>query len=272
MALRLEYFAETSVPVEVEGLLPALVRDKSLGEIERHPIFHGNRQLPLAEMFRVSGDPSDLRIDFFGMLSGVHWIGAHLAEGVIHVEGPAGRHVGSEMKGGEVHVHGDAGDWVGGEMHGGLIHVRGRAGHLIGSAYRGSPRGMTGGILLVEGDVGNEIGHTQRRGLIAVGGSCGDFAALNLIAGTILVFGAAGIRAAAGMRRGTLAVLGPTRPPLLPTFRSAGRCRPQFLRVYLRTLRRLGFPVPDGLEDPEVELFSGDLVALGKGEILLRAA
>src|SRR5687767_4433126 len=109
MALRLTYRAETSVPVEVEGLTPDWACDKSLAAIERFEIFHGNRTLPLAEMFSVSGDPSDKRFDLEGDLTGVHWIGAHMESGQIHIHGPAGRHLGSEMRGGEIIVDGDAG-------------------------------------------------------------------------------------------------------------------------------------------------------------------
>src|SRR5688572_8898818 len=141
--LKLIYKGETSVPVEIEGLTPCAVREKSVAEIERTEIFHGNQKLPLAEFFVISGDPSDSRFEFEGNLFGVHWIGAHMTSGEIHIHGNAGRHIGSEMTGGQIHVHGDAGDWVGGELHGGLIYVRGNAGHLIGSAYRGSKRGMT---------------------------------------------------------------------------------------------------------------------------------
>src|ERR1044071_5530386 len=164
--LRLRYNANTSIPVEIEGLTPQWASGKSLTEIERFEIFHGNRRLALGEYFSVSGDGADGRLEFEGNLSGVHWIGAQMSGGEIHVQGNAGRHVGSEMTGGAIHVHGDARDWVGGEMHGGLIHVRGNAGHLIGSAYRGSRMGMTGGTIMIGGAVGNEVGHTLRRGLI----------------------------------------------------------------------------------------------------------
>jgi formylmethanofuran dehydrogenase subunit C len=272
MPLRLLYHAETSVPVEVEGLLPAVVREKRLGEIENLMLFHGNRQLPLAEFFKVSGDPSDSRIEFEGNLSGVHWIGAKMSEGSIHVAGPAGRHVGSEMYGGEVHVEGDAGDWLGGEMHGGLIHVHGRAGHLVGAAYRGSARGMTRGTILIGGDVGDEVGRTMRRGLIAIGGSSGDFAGTNMIAGSLFIFGGCGMRPAAGMRRGTVALFGHNPPPLLPTFKLAGRCQPLFMRVYLHALHKHGFSVPESLLDAEYLMYHGDLIDVGRGEVLIRAA
>jgi formylmethanofuran dehydrogenase subunit C len=271
MPLKLQYQAQTTIPVEIEGLTPDAIRDKTLAEIEQFPIFHGNQQLPLAELFRVSGDPSDGRMEFEGDLAGVHWIGAGMSSGQIHVAGSVGRHLGSEMKGGEIHVQGNASDWVGGEMHGGLIHVLGRAGHLVGAAYRGSRRGMTGGTILVGGDVGDEIGHTMRRGLLAVGGSAGDCAGFNMIAGTILVFGGSGIRPGAGMRRGTIGLFGAEPPRMLPSFRRGPVDQPLFLRLLLRELNRLGFSFAPELMSAEIQFYAGDFVAAGKGEILLRA-
>jgi formylmethanofuran dehydrogenase subunit C len=271
MPLILSYHAETTVPVEIEGVTPDRLRDKTLAEIERLEVFHGNRKLALAEVFTVAGDPSDARIDFEGDLAGVHYIGYGMGDGEIHVHGNAGRHVGGEMTGGRITVEGDASDWVGGEMHGGLIHVKGRAGHLIGAAYRGSRRGMTGGTILIGGDVGNEVGSAMRRGILAVGGSCGDVAGFNMIAGSIFVFGNCGIRTGAGMRRGTIGLFGPEPPKLLPTFRRACRYRPLFLRLIFRELAELGFPVDGGLLETELVLYRGDMVALGKGEILMRA-
>jgi formylmethanofuran dehydrogenase subunit C len=270
--LKLIYKGETSVPVEIEGLTPCAVREKSVAEIERTEIFHGNQKLPLAEFFAISGDPTDSRFEFEGNLFGVHWIGAHMTSGEIHVHGNAGRHIGSEMTGGQIHVHGDAGDWVGGELHGGLIYVRGNAGHLIGSAYRGSKRGMTGGTILIGGTVGNEIGHTMRRGMLAIGGGCGDFVGLNMIAGTILVFGECGIRPAAGMRRGTVGLFGPSTPPILSTFRKSCLYQPLFLQLVFRYLRDNGFAVPDALWGANYRLYHGDNVAAGRGELLVREA
>jgi formylmethanofuran dehydrogenase subunit C len=272
MALTLSYRATSPVPVEIEGVIPDQLRDKSMAEIERLEIYEGNRKLALAELFAVSGDPSDARIDFQGDLKGVHYIGYGMSEGEVHVHGNAGRHVGGLMRGGRIVVDGDAGDWVGGEMHGGLIHVKGHAGHLIGAAYRGSKQGMTDGTILIGGDVGNEVGAAMRRGILAVGGACGDAAGFNMIAGTILVFGACGIRTGANMRRGTLGLFGAERPSLLPTFKLATRGRPLFLRLLFRELARLGFPVDLGLLETELSLYRGDMVALGKGEVWLRAA
>jgi formylmethanofuran dehydrogenase subunit C len=152
-------------------------------------------------------------------------------------------------------------------MRGGRIHVRGNAGHLVGAAYRGSRAGMRGGVILVEGNAGNEIGGTMRRGLIAIGGNTGDFVAVSLIAGTVFVFGQPGIRSGAGMKRGTLALFG-ERPQLLPTFRIDCVYRPVFMSLYLRQLRAWGFPVREEFLHGFYRRYSGDLVALGKGEIL----
>jgi formylmethanofuran dehydrogenase subunit C len=268
MPLRLVYTADTKIPVEVEGLTPDFIVGKSLADVERFEVFHGNEKRPLPDFFNVSGQTDDGCIDFEGNLAGVHWIGAHMTQGTIHVEGNAGRHVGSEMTGGEIHVRGDAGDWVGGEMHGGLVHVRGRAGHLIGAAYRGSRRGMTGGTILIDGPVGNEIGHTMRRGLLAVGG-CGDFAGISMIAGSILVFGECGIRPGAGMRRGTIGLFGPKPPKLLPTFRTGGREKLLILTLLFRHLAKLDYPFEESLAAAEYQMFHGDTIALGRGEILV---
>jgi len=270
MALRLRRKSESNIPVEVEGITPDRLRDNSLAEIERLDIFHGNVKLPLAEMFSVEGDLADLTIEWEGDLSGVHWIGAKMTAGTMRLLGSGGRHIGSEMKGGEIHVDGDAGDWVGGEMRGGLIHVRGRAGHLIGAAYRGSRQGMKGGTILIDGDAGNEIGHTMRRGTIAIGGNIGDLAGFNMLAGSILLFGKSGIRHGAGMKRGTIWFLGNDTPSLLPSFRHACRYSPDVMQLVFHSLRRNGFGFPDGLFQSQFDLYSGDMIEGGRGEILVK--
>jgi formylmethanofuran dehydrogenase subunit C len=271
MPLHLTLKSKSAVPLEVEGITPDVVRDKSLAEIETLEMFQGNLRLPLAEFFAIRGNAADGVMEWEGDLAGVHWIGAKMTVGKIVIEGNGGRHIGSEMQGGEIHVLGNAGDWVGGEMHGGLIHVRGRAGHLIGAAYRGSAKGMTKGTILIGGDAGNEIGHTLRRGLIAIGGNVGDLAGFNMLAGTILLFGESGIRHGAAMKRGTIGFFGPKLPPMLPTFRRACRYRPDALLLILRELRRRDFAVAEELFSSFYDLYNGDLIEGGRGEILMRA-
>jgi formylmethanofuran dehydrogenase subunit C len=270
MTLSLTLREPTNIPLEVEGLTPDWVADKSLTEVERFEVYHGNRQLPLAELFTVSGDPSDQRIDFFGPLDSVHWIGAHMKTGEIYVHGSTGRHVGSQMGGGRISVQGNARGWVGAEMRNGLIHIQGDAGHLTGASYRGSVKGMMGGMILVEGSAGNEVGLAMRRGVIAIRGAVGDAVGFNMLAGTIVVLGECGIRPGANMRRGTLALLGENPPPLLPTFRHAGRFPMTAMTILFRLLAEKGFSLTETRPLTSVELYHGDMVSLGRGEIMLR--
>jgi formylmethanofuran dehydrogenase subunit C len=270
MPLRFTLRTKTSVPLEVEGITPDTIRGKKLAEIETLEIFEGNVKSRLADFFTVSGDSNDEIHEWEGDLAGVHWIGAKMQSGRILIQGNAGRHIGSEMRAGEIHVQGNAGDWVGGEMHGGLIHVRGKAGHLVGAAYRGSARGMTKGTILIGGEAGNEIGHSMRRGLIAIGGSIGDLAGINMLAGSIVLFGDSGIRHGAGMKRGTIAFLGGKAPPLLPTFRRACRYKPDALQLMYRHLRRLDFARDESLFTASYDLFNGDFLTGGRGELLIR--
>ena len=265
--LLLKYHSTTTIPVEAECLTPDNLAGKSLPEISALPLQHGNAQAPLAEFFTATGDAGDQEIVIEGDCQRVKWIGAGMTRGRITIRGNAGMHLGAEMRGGEIQVHGQAGDWLGAEMRGGRIHVRGQAGHLVGAAYRGSRAGMRGGVILVEGSAGNEIGGTMRRGLIAIGGDTGDFVAVSMIAGTVFVFGKPGIRIGAGMKRGTLALFG-APPPLLPTFRFACVYRPAFMSLYLRQLQAWSFPVAHDFLRGSYRRYSGDLVSLGKGEIL----
>jgi formylmethanofuran dehydrogenase subunit C len=264
--LTLRYRGQTKIPVEAECLCPDQLAGKSVAEIVALPVQHGNAPAPLGEFFTVEGDAGDQHLVIAGDCGRVKWIGLGMTSGRIDVHGDVGMHLGSEMKGGEIHVHGNASDWVGGEMKGGRIHVHGNAGHLVGAAYRGAPVGMRGGVILIDGKAGNEIGANLRRGLIAIGGDTGDFPGVSMIAGSIFIFGNPGIRPGAGMKRGTIAVAG--KVELLGTFRYDCEYQPVFLQVYLKQLRSWGFAVPEHLLDGSWRRYSGDLVALGKGEVL----
>jgi formylmethanofuran dehydrogenase subunit C len=110
----------------------------------------------------------------------------------------------------------------------------------------------------------------MRRGLIAVGGSTGDMIGFNMIAGTVLAFGEPGIRPGAGMRRGTIGLLGPNPPPLLPSFRFDTTDRPPIMSVLLRHVRSKGLKFDEALLMEEFDFYRGDLVSVGRGEIIFR--
>jgi formylmethanofuran dehydrogenase subunit C len=264
------------VPVEAECITPDNLAGKSAADVAQFVVQHGNRTEPLGEFFSVAGDASDGAVALEGDMQRVKWVGAGMTRGRITVHGNMGMHLGSEMTGGTIEVHGNAGDWVGAEMRGGLIHVRGNAGHQVGAAYRGSRRGMRGGTILVDGKAGNEIGGTMRRGLVAIGGDCGDFAGVSMIAGSVFLFGRPGVRTGAGMKRGTIALFPAadrdSETSLLPTFPFDCEYEPVFMRIILRQLRGLGFAPANGVTATTFRRYSGDLVALGKGEILLASS
>ena len=265
--IKLQYHAPTAIPVEAEAITPDSFAGKAPAAIAKLPVQHGNRVEALGDFFHVEGDAADGQIRIEGDCSRVKWIGAGMTNGTITIGGNVGMHLGSEMTGGAIHVHGNAGDWVGGEMRGGLIHVHGDAGHLVGAAYRGSRLGMRGGVILIDGTAGNEIAATMRRGFIAIGGPTGDFPGVGMIAGSLFLFGAPGLRPAAGMKRGTLALFGECGP-LLPTFRQACVYQPVFMALFLKQLRAWGYGPAERIRGGRYRRWCGDLVSLGKGEIL----
>lgn len=269
MSLKLTFRAQTHLPVSLCGLTPDWARNERLRGIERWQAQLGRDPVPLAELFAVSGDPADGEIELTGHMPNVHSIGAGMAEGVVRVEGNVGRHGGAEMRGGQLVVNGSAGDWLGREMHGGRIQVRGAAGDFAGGAPAGAEGGMAGGEIFIDGSAGMEIGRAMRRGLIVVGGAAGDSIGLSLLAGTILVFGPSGPRPGIGMRRGTIGLF--TEPAVIPlTFRRAARGRPQFMRLLLNYLRQAGLSATEPFLDSEYVSYDGDLLSLGRGEILVR--
>ena len=71
------------------------------------------------------------------------------------------------------------------------------------------------------------------------------------------------------MKRGTLAFLGPQGPELLHTFRFACRFQPTAMTLVLRRLHELCFSIPERLFQQELDLFNGDLITGGRGELLV---
>ncbi|HEX3997519.1 MAG TPA: formylmethanofuran dehydrogenase subunit C [Pirellulales bacterium] len=273
MPLQLKCTAASRLPIDFAGIIPERIRGHSLAEIERTEIFCGNRRLPLVELFSVAGESADGGIHLTGDLSSVHGIGCGMTQGVIRIEGSAGRHLGAEMRGGRIDVFGDAGDWAGAEMRGGAIHVHGNVADHAAGAFPGSLRGMTGGELLVAGNAGDNAGTAMRRGLVAIGGSAGDGLGSRMIAGTIIVGGQCGRHAGAAMRRGTIVLMNPASNgamQLLPTFVRANQWNPPFLRLLLVNLQSAGFVQAERWIDSDYIVHHGDQLALNRGEILVR--
>ncbi|QDU54374.1 Formyltransferase/hydrolase complex Fhc subunit C [Aeoliella mucimassa] len=248
------------------GVVPDALADKSLAEIERIDLWQGNRQVPLAELFDVAGDPADLVIRIEGDCSSAHDLAADMQQGELHVVGYVGRHAGQGMRGGLLSISGDAGDWLGAAMRGGRIDVTGDAGNHVGGSLPAAKVGMRGGQIVVHGNCGTHAGERMRRGWITVVGDCGEWAGYQMRAGTLMVLGQCGPRVGSGMRRGTIALLG-TAPTLLPTFRYACDFAPQALTLMLRDLAEQGLDVSS--TSASYSLFNGDLLEGGRGELLV---
>jgi formylmethanofuran dehydrogenase subunit C len=270
MALTIANTRTDAIPVDLAGVTPEGLAPLSLDAVRRTRVLHGHRRDELGELFAIEGDPRDLRWELGGDFSAVHGLGAGMTGGEILVDGAVGRHAGAQMRGGRLDVRGAAGDWLGAEMRGGAIRVRGDAGDSVGAAYVGSPRGMTGGVILVDGRAGDDVGARMRRGTIAIAGRVGDRLGQRMLAGTILAFDRCGALCGWSMRRGTIGLFGASVPALLPTFRVACRGSLPTLRLLATELRGEGFAMektPRLLQS--VELHHGDLLELGRGEILL---
>jgi hypothetical protein len=56
---------------------------------------------------------------------------------------------------------------------------------------------------------------------------------------------------------------------LLPTFRAGGRDRLLIFELLFRELERLGYPFEKSLRNRALQMYHGDMVALGRGEVLV---
>jgi formylmethanofuran dehydrogenase subunit C len=270
MSLRIANKRTDRLPVDLAGITPEAVAGLSLADVQRLKAPHGNREVELGELFAIDGNPSDAAWRMEGDFSAVHALGAGMTVGEIHVDGHAGRRLGAGMRGGRIDVQGSAGDFAGVEMAGGAIRIRGNAGDHVGAALAGSPRGMTGGVILIDGKVGDHVGELMRRGTIAVAGNACDWLGTRMLAGSIFVFGRCGQPPGASMRRGTIGLFGPEPSALLPTFRLACRAPLPMLGLVRAELKREAF-ANDALQrlvEP-VELYHGDFLELGRGEVLI---
>jgi formylmethanofuran dehydrogenase subunit C len=222
----------------------------------------------LSDVFHIEGSRTD-RIQIRRSTPLLVRIGEGMSRGSIDVRGHAGQYLGMRMQGGSITVQGDAGDCAAAEMAGGTLHVSGNAGDFLGGSLPGGTHGMSEGRVTVQGDVGRRAGDLMRRGTILVLGNAGDYAGSNLIAGTLIILGKTGKHAGLGMRRGTL-ILGRKPAHVLPTFRSCGNLKMEFLRLLFKQTasldQRLSFFRAFG---PEVHRYAGDSAAGGQGELLV---
>jgi formylmethanofuran dehydrogenase subunit C len=251
--------------VDLRGVTPAALAALSVADVERIPVGHGNRLVPLAEFFHIAARDDDALV-FAADLKRFDRIGWQMDGGRLIVEGSAGDYAGACMSAGEMTVKGDAGALAACEMAGGALTIAGNAGDFAASTLPGSMDGMRGGTLVVRGHAGARFGDRMRRGSALIFGDAGDFLASRMVAGTIAIGGAAGAHAGYGMRRGSVVFAGPA-PAHSPTFVPAIADAAVFWQLLSRDLARHGGAFAD-LPQRRIERRLGDLAAGGKGELI----
>lgn len=266
-ALTLRLRESLSQRIDMSPFTPQRLAGKSQSEIERIPIWLGNRQVDAAALFEIGGEVSD-EIVIQSDSDRLDQIGAGLNGGVIRVEGHAGAYLGRGMRDGGIEVSGDAGPAAGCAMAGGRLTIGGNAGDFLGGAVTGERQGMRGGLLLVKGSAGDRAGDLMRRGTLLIGGDAGDCCASRMVAGTIAVLGQCGRQTGLAMRRGTLLL---TREPasLPASFNDNGVHELAFLPLLTGSFRELA-PFA-GLRERggRVRRWLGDLRCGGMGEVLI---
>ncbi len=252
--------------LDLSGLLPHVLAEKTAVEIARIGVETTRRPLSVGDLFRVRmGDVRHIRIE--GGCDRLDWIGHGMTNGEIAVEGDAGSHAGRLMTGGRLTITGNAGPWAGSAMRDGEIEIQGSAGERLGGPLPGETAGMSGGTLIVRGNAGTRAGDRMRRGMIVVEGRAGGWAGSRMIAGTLIVGGPTGPLPGYLMRRGTI-VLGAGAEALSPTFVDCGMHELIALRLMAAFVGRYSARAARLLQRP-LRRLAGDMAVLGKGEIFL---
>jgi len=203
---------DSKIAIEAESICPDQIAGKTLDEIGELPVWRGNKELKLCDLFDISGetvpDPADLVVHVISETP-LKRIGQGMSTGKIIIEGNAGMHLAQDMSGGEVVVNGDVDDWAFSQMTGGTALVNGNAGHYLGAAGWGEWRGNSGGTITVEGDTGNEVGAWFSGGTIEIKGNANEFVGVHMKKGTIIVHGTINSRVGGQMTGGQIILFTP---------------------------------------------------------------
>ena len=231
--IKLKLKKESEFPLEADVITPDQFTGKTLTDIKKLTVFHGNEEKSLGDFFDISGkagEIADLKIIIEGNLSNVKRIGEKMSAGEIVVNGDVGMHVGNRMTGGKILVNGNADDWAGAMLNGGELEITGDAGHYVGAAYRGFWKGMQNGTIKVHGKIGDEAltwvngSKPGKRFPTLICGSAGSLLGIHSHGGTIIVEGNCNRCAGADQVRGTIVVKGKVSR-ILPSYKKIGEVK-----------------------------------------------
>lgn len=254
--------------VDMSPLASNLLAGQTTKDISTLKLWVGRRQVPVGELFAVSGEDAS-RLIIRNAHPALERIGAGMSQGAIEVEGNAGAYLGVKMRAGAIHVRGNCGEFCASGLSRGFIQINGNADDYLGAALAGERQGMRGGMVLVKGNAGDRVGDRMRRGTILIEGTAGDYCCSRMIAGSVAVLGDIGQSIGYLMRRGTLLLAGELAE-YPATFVDAGAHNLGFLPLWVRSLRRLDSPFAH--MDParqRVHRHIGDLACGGHGELLV---
>ncbi len=235
-------------------------------ELKQQRITIGSREYRWGEVFEIEGNPASTwtvpgAVNYLNLVAG-------LSAGLLRVDGHAGDYAGIKLAGGRLEIDGSAGHSLGAGMQGGLIKVTGDTGPQVGGPCSDSFDGMTDGEIIIAGTAGPRTGFRMRRGLIAANQSA-EQAGYQMQAGTLVVFHGPLITLGLSMKRGTILILDPNiEPTWLPYFQPDCVYRPVIVQILLGRLQTLGWPLPEGRRHGKYQLYTGDRLNGGKGEIL----
>jgi formylmethanofuran dehydrogenase subunit C len=197
------------VPIQAPCITPEEFAGKTVAEISKLPVTEGNRNVTIADLFKVEQTPAETpSITIVGECSKVKRVGQGMKTGEIVVNGNIGMHTGEKMAGGKITVNGNSGGWTGSEMKKGTIEIHGDAGDYTASPYRGNDLGMKGGLITVDGNVGTDVGCYNQGGIIKIKGTAGRFLGFHQSDGAIYVEKDCDVRAGALMHGGKIVIGG----------------------------------------------------------------
>jgi formylmethanofuran dehydrogenase subunit C len=252
-------------PLDADAIAADRFAALSAAELGAIQLWDGRDAVALGDVFTIDGERSST-VMLEGDLVQLNALGTGMSAGTIEIDGSIGQSLGARMTGGSIKVRGNAGDDVGMAMSGGSIDVGGNVGDRAGGAPPGASKGMIGGEIIVRGRAGRDAGARMRRGTLFCASS-GAGTGSAMIAGNIIVAGSTGDGVGSGNKRGSIVTFAPVQVPL--SYAYACTYRPPHLSLMLLSLRaRFDLPIDDAHLHGLYKRYSGDLVEIGKGEIL----
>lgn len=252
--------------MDASVLCPSAYPGATCTELGALKIAVGNREYRWDDVFSIAGDT----LQHWNLPGNENYLylGQGLAGGSIKVTGHAGDYAGVRVQGGVLSIEGDAGFRLGAGMTGGYIWVTGNAGAEVGGPAPGLFTGMSDGEILIQGVAGARAGFRMCRGLIAAGG-VSEFAGYELQAGTLIIQRGPLLHPGMHMKRGTIVLLDARVTPGWSHFTAECIMEPVIVRMMLRRLKQLKYLFPSDAIDGRYQLYSGDTLLTGQGELMV---